>query len=69
MQGYDDYYNLLLPPRNAGDDLPVEVLEFYKGLQEKQKKDLPDQPPTRQFTIKHLNKITYFGIQCSRKHL
>ena len=60
MQGYDDYYNLLLPPRNAGDELPAEVLDFYKELQEKQKKDQEVQPPPRQCSLKIFKLKSFF---------
>lgn len=38
MKGYDEYNTILLPPRNAGDQLPAELSEhFYE--QEKTKEE------------------------------
>lgn len=31
MKGYDEYNTILLPPRNSGDRLPHELLDYYDG--------------------------------------
>ena len=31
MKGYDEYNSIPLPPRNPGDKLPHELLDFYDG--------------------------------------
>ena len=35
MKGYDEYNTILLPPRNAGDDLPKELNEAYNEMTKK----------------------------------
>jgi len=37
MRGYDEDGNLLLPPRLAGEELPPELLEYYREQEEKMK--------------------------------
>ena len=32
MRGYDEYNTILLPPRNPGEKLPSELLDFYDGV-------------------------------------
>lgn len=31
MKGYDEYNTILLPPRNPGDRLPNELLDYFEG--------------------------------------
>jgi len=31
MKGYDEYNTILLPPRNPGDRLPTELLDYFEG--------------------------------------
>ena len=31
MKGYDEYNTILLPPRNPGDRLPHELLDYFEG--------------------------------------
>ena len=35
MRGYDEDCNLLLPPRLAGEELPPELLQYYREQEEK----------------------------------
>ena len=35
MKGYDEYNTILLPPREAGSDLPKELIEAYKEMSKK----------------------------------
>ena len=37
MRGYDEDGNLLLPPRLAGEELPPELLQYYREQEEKMK--------------------------------
>jgi hypothetical protein len=32
MKGYDEYNTILLPPRNPGDRLPNELLDYFEGI-------------------------------------
>ena len=43
MKGYDEHGTILLPPRNPGDKLPGEILDFY----EEQKKKLEEEEKAR----------------------
>ncbi|CAJ1057505.1 hydrocephalus-inducing protein homolog isoform X2 [Xyrichtys novacula] len=51
MQGYDENNMLLLPPRAPGDNLPVELLDYYKEycsqLKEDELKEGPDKSTQR----------------------
>jgi hydrocephalus-inducing protein len=31
MKGYDEYNTILLPPRAAGEKLPLELQDYYEG--------------------------------------
>ena len=31
LRGYDEFDTILLPPRNAGERLPNEIIEYYEG--------------------------------------
>ncbi|CAF0787663.1 unnamed protein product [Brachionus calyciflorus] len=35
IRGYDEYNTILLPPRNVGDKLPIELYDFYEEQQKK----------------------------------
>lgn len=49
VKGYDEYNTLLLPPRGAGERLPIEFYDFYeeqlKKLDEEERKQKLETEP------------------------
>lgn len=39
MKGYDEYNTILLPPRQPGEKLPLEVIDSYSEQQRKKEAD------------------------------
>ena len=37
MKGYDEFWNILLPPRVAGEELPPELISFQQELDEQER--------------------------------
>lgn len=52
IRGYDEYNTILLPPRNAGEKLPLELYDYY----DEQLKKLDEEE--RKQKAKALNELT-----------
>ena len=57
MKGYDEYNTILLPPREAGSELPKELIEAYTEMsQKKNEKNSHTQPSENEIPEKNENE-------------